>query len=130
MVFSSTQGFSQISVSQVSASLTVTYSADCQTDREQRHEYLNERTTLIFNALEGSGHITPLSTGLSTLVHLPLEIEDRALISLLHNYITGKPTDELFDISFKRVYVIDAMFFHNVVIESFRTWKTKRLDDR
>jgi hypothetical protein len=129
ILFSSTHGFSQISVSQISTSLTVKYSEDWQVDREKRRAYLQERTDLVFDALEKSGQIEPLYTGLSTLVHLPLEIDDHELPRLLDRQLTGNPSDDLFDVSYKRVFVIDSVFFHNVVVESYRTWK-KTTDDR
>lgn len=129
IIFSSTHGFSQISVSQINTSLTVNYSQDWQTDRERRRTYLQDRTNLIFDALERAGQIAPLYTGLSTLVHLPFEIADRELPGLLDTYLTGKSADGLFDVSYKRVFVIDFMFFHNVVVENYRTWK-KQADER
>lgn len=128
MIFGSEHGFSQIIVSQVSIALNVNYSPDWQIDISKGKEYLNERTSTLFNLLDLLDGASPFFCGLTTKVHISSDKDDKAILKQISRiFLKNEDVRNLHDLSFKRTEVVANRFFSNMTVNNFRTWKIGNL---
>lgn len=124
LIFSSTHGYSQIVISQVTISLNVKYSPDYQLDTTKRKEYLKKRIPILFELIEYLGQIYPYFSGLITRIDLDApKLEDSQIIGHLINLFLKNTQYDLHDLEIKITKVIDEQFFSNIVIRNFKEWQ-------
>lgn len=124
LIFSSTHGYSQIVISQVTISLNVRYSPDYQLDITKGQAYLKERIPIIFEIIKNFKEIRPYFCGLLTRVDLDApDAEDSQIIERLINLFLKNTNYEFHDCELKLTKIIDDQFFSNIVIRNFREWQ-------
>ncbi len=125
LIFTSTHGYSQIIISQISLIFNVVYSPDWQVDISKGERYLLERSKILFDLVNIIPDVQIYFCGLTTRARIPSQVEDEKLLDFLREKFlkTSTITKEAYDIQIKITKVIEKEFFSNIVIQNYRTWK-------
>lgn len=133
ILFTSQHGCSQIIISQVSISLTVSYTPDWQLDISKGQVYLLERVPILFDLLHtldtaehatSSESVRPFYCGLTTLAHLPSMHDQNTVLEYVHALFLKDQFDQTtHDLEIKTTRVIDEHFFSNITVANYRSWK-------
>lgn len=129
LVFQSLGGHSQIVISQVSISLSVTYDGEWTSDASKRAAYLSDRVPLVYQLCSIAG-ASPAFSGLTNRVRLYSGHPDSEILSHLVG-VLGLMTasGQLSEASIRLSSVVEGRFFDNVTIQSFREWDLEREAD-
>lgn len=140
LILSSRGGFSSILVSQVSATLNVTFSEDWQRSQDRRRGYLLERVPLLFKAASAVSQASELSyAGTTSRVRATATIPYEALLERLSKRLLAPGlAPGLYDFQLRLVRPEQELYFSNLTIAPFREWRTsspeagvlQRLPDR
>lgn len=125
IAFDSKHGFSKIKISEISASLKVTYSEDWQKNSNKCQNYLNERIPILLDLLKKLS-INPLYVGLETIVQIPCDDEE-ALKIIFKKYLKPEKVSNFqnsHDVVIKLTTVEEGMFYKNIQIRNYRIWKS------
>jgi hypothetical protein len=129
IIFTSEHGFSQIVISQVSMSLTVSYTPDWQLDISQGQEYLLERVPILFDLLrtlkdvKPSKDLKPFYCGLTTLAHLPSVTNENTVLEHVNTlFLKDQHTQNTHDLLLKKTCVVEEHFFSNITVTNYRSW--------
>lgn len=123
LVFSSKTGYSQIIISQISIALNIQYSNDFQIDISKGRAYLFERVPTLFQLL-GKLSISANYCGFATVVHLPSDRDDKAIVDhLVAKFLTNLDVVDTYDAQFKTTKLVDRTFFSNISVQNYRAWK-------
>jgi hypothetical protein len=128
IVFGSKHGFSQIVISQIGITLSVTYSPDWQENICKGQQYLEERLPAIYCLLDSiskESEIEIFFCGLVTRVRLQTEIEEGDFLDhVKKRYLQNNEERRIYDITIKTTNVIEDKFFCNTTIQNYRNWKS------
>lgn len=133
IILTSEHGFSQIVITQVSISLSVSYTPDWQLDISKGQVYLLERVPILFDLLETlrgveivkpSEDVKPFYCGLTTLAHLPSMTDQTTVLKHVNALFLKDQYDQYtHDLQLKITRVIDEHFFSNITVTNYRSWK-------
>lgn len=125
LIFGSRHGFSQIIISQISATLNVVYSPDWQIETSKGREYLLERTKTLFSLLEVLDDMKPYFSGLITRARLATSREDKYVLDHLNKYFLKYPPEAgMHDLMVNITAVRDGRFYSNMAVQNYRLWKS------
>jgi hypothetical protein len=128
LIFSSSHGFSQIIISQISMTLNVTYSPDWQINISKGKDYLQQRIQALFDLLSKADEIRPSFSGLITRVQLTAKSSEDEFLQFMREHIRFELiADQLHDVMFKETTVYQDLFFNNITIQNFRNWKLQQI---
>ncbi|MCC6453335.1 MAG: hypothetical protein IT328_00180 [Caldilineaceae bacterium] len=125
LIFSSTHGFSQVAISQVSISLNVmSFSPDYQLSNESRRVYLEERVPLMFELLKECQIDRPSFVGLNYRVRIEgIDVSDEQILQKLSRSLLGNSYKaSLIDIETKSTEIVEQKYYFNVAIANYRDW--------
>ncbi len=128
LIFSSSHGFSQIIVSQISMTLNVNYSPDWQIDSSKGRNYLKQRIEALFSLLARIDEIHPSFSGLITRVQLAAKGSEEEFLQYMRDRIRFEfIADQLHDVMFKETTVHQGLFFNNLTVQNFRNWRPQQI---
>lgn len=125
IIFTSKHGHSQIIISQVNFVFNVNYSDDWQLDISKGREYLVDKISILFDLLEIIEEKSPFFCGLSTLVQIPAQEEDKKVISHIYNLFSSDGnifSSDIYEFQLKTSKVIEENFFSNISVQNYRNW--------
>jgi hypothetical protein len=120
LIFASHHGFSQISISQISATMGVQFSPEWQTSIENRNEYVKERAGILLECL-GDVDIKALFIGFVVRTEITTNLDDKMALKAASKAVFGDDR-EVYEFSIKTTTVKDGIFYSLITKEYFREW--------
>jgi hypothetical protein len=124
LTFSSINGHSNISFSQISADLKVRYDKNFHQNIDKSFKYLKDRSDLILEALKHISINEFYFAGVSIVVNVEFNENDgNPIIHLLNKYRTLEYKEDLFDFEIKFAKVKQKSFYVNEKVSNYRTYQ-------
>lgn len=123
IIFNSINGYSKISISQKSLTLSVKYSADWQSDRVKCSEYLNKRSALLFRLLEEL-KCDALFVGIGTKLIIMSDSNDNddVVAPIKHMFSDKLDLAEANELNFRFSLSVEDKYYNNATIGTVSYW--------
>ena len=124
LIFESHSGFSKVLISQVGASFVTNFSEDWQRSSDKIRSFLQDLSDPFFRAVTEVEEVNARYCGLQSLARLVLdkEFDPRAVTETLRARIPTRG-GELYNFSLHWVEVLQATFFSNLTVRTYRLWR-------